>query len=204
MSINIIGITGPSGAGKSLLCTYLAEKNIPVINADEVYHSLLVKNSPCTVALACEFGADILSPDGTPDRKKLGAIVFSSDEKLEKLNSIVLGFVIDRINEIIRSFEARGEKNVVLDAPTLIESGFSRECNTVVSVLAPRAERIERIMTRDNISEEAALMRVNAQKSDEFYIENSSCVIMNDSGADELYKSFDKLFAQIVTGGTDE
>ena len=134
----------------------------------------------------------------------IALIAFMLAEERNRPDPELIRGYIDRINEIIRSFEARGEKNVVLDAPTLIESGFSRECNTVVSVLAPRAERIERIMTRDNISEEAALMRVNAQKSDEFYIENSSCVIMNDSGADELYKSFDKLFAQIVTGGTDE
>ena len=204
MSINIIGVTGPSGAGKSLLCTYLAEKLIPVVNADEVYHSLLSKDSPCTAALVREFGADILSPDKTPDRKKLGAIVFSSNEKLKKLNSIALGFVIDKTNEIIRSLEAQGEKNVVLDAPTLIESGFSRECDTVVSVLAPKSERVERIMVRDSISEDAALMRVNAQKPDEFYIENSHHVIMNDAGTDELYKSFDELFAQVIKGGTNE
>ena len=204
MSINIIGVTGPSGAGKSLLCTYLAEKRIPVVNADEVYHSLLSKDSPCTAALVCEFGADILSPDGTPDRKKLGAIVFSSDEKLKRLNSIVLGFVIDKINELIRSLEAQGEKNVALDAPTLIESGFSCECDTVVSVLAPKSERIERIMLRDGISRDAALMRVNAQKPDEFYIENSHHVIMNVSGADELYKSFDELFTKVIKGGTNE
>ena len=204
MSINIIGVTGPSGAGKSLLCTYLAEKNIPVINADEVYHSLLVKDSPCTAALTREFGTDILSDDGTPDRKKLGAIVFSSDEKLEKLNSIVLGFVIDRINEIVRSLGENGEKDVALDAPTLIESGFSKKCDTVVSVLAPREVRIERIMTRDGISKDAALMRVNAQKRDEFYIENSHLVIMNDAGENELYRSFDKLLAKIIRGGRYE
>lgn len=202
--INIIGITGPSGAGKSMLCTYLAEKSIPVINADEVYHSLLVKDSPCTAALADEFGEGILAVDGTPDRKKLGAIVFSSDEKLERLNSIVLGFVIDKINKIIRSLAHKGAKTVVLDAPTLIESGFSRECDTVVSVLAPKQERIERIKLRDNITEEAALMRVNAQKSDDFYRENSHYVIMNDSGSDELYNSFDKLLAEIANGDTHE
>ena len=202
--INIIGITGPSGAGKSILCTYLAEKNIPVINADEVYHSLLVKDSPCTVALADEFGEGILAPDGTPDRKRLGAIVFSSDEKLEKLNSIDLGFVIDKINKIIRSLALKGEKTVVLDAPTLIESGFSRECDTVISVLAPKQARIERIKIRDNIPEEAALMRVNAQKNDDFYRENSNHVIMNDSGTDELYRSFDKLFGGIINGDTYE
>ena len=208
MSINIIGITGPSGAGKSILCTYLAEKNIPIIDADEVYHSLLVKDSPCTLALAKEFGGDILSVDGTPDRKKLGAIVFSSDEKLEKLNSIVLKFVIDKINELIEALAQKGEANVVLDAPTLIESGFSKQCDSVVSILAPKQKRIERIRVRDNISEEAALLRINAQKSDEFYIDNSDFVIMNDSDTDALIASVDELFGRITkdthSGGGDE
>ena len=204
MDIKIIGLTGPSGAGKSILCTYHAEKNIPVINADEVYHSLLVKGSSCTLALADEFGCEILSPDGTPDRKKLGAIVFSSDEKLQKLNSIVLKFVIDKINEIIEELDSKGEINVVLDAPTLIESGFNKHCSTVISVLAPKDDRIERIKVRDNISADAALLRVNAQKKDEFYIENSDHVIINDSDEETLYKSFDKIFSIITNGGANE
>ncbi len=208
MSINIIGITGPSGAGKSILCTYLAEKNIPVIDADEVYHSLLVNNSPCTLALAEAFGYGILSADGTPDRKKLGAIVFSSDEKLEKLNSIVLKFVIDKINELIEALAQKGEKNVVIDAPTLIESGFSKQCDTVVSILAPKQKRIERIRVRDNISEESALLRINAQRCDEFYIDNSDFVIMNDSDTAALIASVDELFGRItkdtLSGGADE
>ena len=201
MSINIIGITGPSGAGKSVLCTYLAKKGVPVIDADEVYHSLLVKNSPCTLALAKEFGEEILSPDGTPDRKKLGAIVFSSDEKLKRLNSIVLGFVIDKINEIIASLEMQGQKCVVLDAPTLIESGFSKECSSVLSVLSPKQDRVRRIVIRDGITEEAALLRINAQKSDEFYTENSHHVIINDSCAESLYEAFEKIYGtNLYTG----
>ncbi len=204
MSINIIGITGPSGAGKSILCTYLAKKNIPVINADEVYHSLLVKDSPCTLALAGEFGTDILCEDGTPDRKKLGSIVFSSEEKLKKLNSIVLGFVINKINELIEALAEKGEKNVVLDAPTLIESGFAKHCNTVISVLAPKKDRIERIKSRDNITKEAVLLRVNAPQTDGFYIENTNCVIINDSNENALYESFEELFTLITNGGADE
>ena len=208
MSINIIGITGPSGAGKSVLCTYLASKGIPVINADEVYHSLLVKNSPCTLALAKEFGEEILSPEGTPDRKKLGAIVFSSDEKLKRLNSIVLGFVIDKINEIIASLEKEGQRTVVLDAPTLIESGFSKECDSVLSVLSPKQDRLRRIVKRDGISEEAALLRTNAQKSDEFYTENSHHVIINDSGTESLYRAFEEIYGKDLyigaCGGADE
>ena len=186
------------------MCTYLAKNNIPVINADEVYHSLLVKSSPCTLALADEFGTEILSPDGTPDRKKLGAIVFSSEEKLKKLNSIVLKFVIDEINEMIKRLELGGEARVVLDAPTLIESGFNKECDAVISVLSPKQTRIERIRERDNISRDDALLRVNAQKSDEFYIENSDYVIMNEADTAALISAVNEIFDRIENGGADE
>ena len=205
MSIKKIGITGPSGSGKSTLCDYLAARGIPTINADTVYHSMLVKDSPCTLALANEFGADILSPEGTPDRKRLGAIVFSSEERLEKLNEIVLKFVIDEINQMISVLEAEGHKSVMLDAPTLIESGFNKECDAVVSILAPISDRVCRICARDGITEEAALLRVKAQKPDEFYKKHSDMVIVNDSGEDALYLLADELMKTVFTVGvTDE
>ena len=196
--INIIGITGPSGAGKSLICEYIAKKNIPVIDADAVYHSLLTKDSPCTSALANEFGSKIIAPDGTPDRKKLGAIVFSSEKKLQRLNTIVLHFVIDKIDEMIKELSTKGEKNVVVDAPTLIESGFGARCNYIVSVLAPRNDRIARICARDGITKESAVLRTDAQKSDSFYTDNSHHVLYNDGDVDALYNKTYILFKQIL------
>ena len=187
MSIKIIGVTGPSGAGKSCLSTLFSEKGLPVIDADKVYHSLLKKDSECTKALVGEFGAEILNENGEPDTKKLGAIVFCSDEKLKRLNSLVLGFVIKEINGMISRLDADGHSAVAVDAPTLIESGFSKECDCVISILASAEKRIERICLRDNISREKALMRVNAQKKDDFYISNSDLVITNDGSTSEFF-----------------
>ena len=187
MSIKIIGVTGPSGAGKSCLSTLFSEKGLPVIDADKVYHSLLKKDSECTKALVGEFGAEILNENGEPDTKKLGAIVFSSDEKLKRLNSLVLGFVIKEINGMISRLDADGHSAVAVDAPTLIESGFSKECDCVISILASAEKRIERICLRDNISREKALMRVNAQKKDDFYISNSDLVSTNDGSTSEFF-----------------
>ena len=70
---------------------------------------------------------------------------------------------------------------MIIDAPTLIESGFHRECDAVISVIAPRDERIKRISLRDGISVERATERVRAQKDDLFYAESSDEVIYNDS-----------------------
>ena len=198
MPINVIGITGPSGAGKSLFCNFLKKDNIPMIDADKLYHSMLVSGSPCTDAIAKEFGDGVLDEKGCPDRKKLSAIVFSSPEKLERLNTVVLGFVLDEIRSLISDFEQKGHKNVLIDAPTLIESGFHLECDCVVSVIAPRADRIKRICLRDGIDILRATARVEAQKGDEFYIDNSDHVLINDSDSKAFEEKAQMISAQIL------
>ena len=186
--MKIIGITGPSGAGKSLLCEYLSEVGIPSVNADEVYHSLLVPPSRCIDAIKNEFGESVLSHDGSLDRVELSALVFSAPDKLERLNGTVLPIVIDEIRQIIKKLESRGVSAVAIDAPTLIESGFHLECDLVVAMTAPADERIDCIEERDNISENRARMRAKAQKPTSFYTSHAHITIVNDGGADELRK----------------
>lgn len=199
MAIKIIGVTGPSGAGKSFLSSVLAKNDLPVIDADSVYHSLLTKDSDCTRTLVGEFGTQILNQDGVPNTQKLGAIVFSSEEKLKKLNSLVLGFVIVKIKEIIADLEKQGRLAVIIDAPTLIESGFYRECDVVVSVLCTKEERIERIIERDGISHEKAIMRVSAQKDDDFYKINSNYVLFNNDDTENFEATVNELFDNILS-----
>ena len=177
----IIGITGPSGAGKSLLCKYISEAGIPCINADEVYHSMLTPNSRILSAIANALGDDLISADGSLDRAALSARVFADKEKLRTLNNTVLPLVIDEIERIISSLEEKGHSLIAVDAPTLIESGFNKKCDTVISVLSPRQTRIERIMARDGISQERAEARITAQRDDSFYVSGSDVVLINDS-----------------------
>lgn len=184
--MRIIGITGPSGAGKSLLSAVLEKHSIPTIDADGVYHSLLIPPSPCLDALRSAFGDGIFLPDGSLDRAALGAIVFSDEQKLALLNSTVLSLVLERTRQIIRQLEADGYSAVAVDAPTLFESGFDSECDLVVSVLAPLEDRLARITSRDGISKEAAMLRLEAQKDDEFYTSRSDAVLVNNSTFDAL------------------
>lgn len=191
--MRMIGVTGPSGSGKSLLSKYFSERGIPVIDADALYHSMLIPPSPCLDAIRERFGDEVISPDGTLDRGALSRIVFNSPEKLQLLNSTVLSLVLDRVRLIIGDLEANGEDTVIIDAPTLIESGFDRECHTVVSVIAPAEMRIDRICQRDGVSPEKAAERVNAQKNDSFYIEHSSFVLVNDSSEEHFTQQIKEL-----------
>ena len=202
-----VGITGPSGSGKSLLCETLRQRDIPCIDADRVYHSLLIPPSSCLDALRANFGDGVFCADGSLDRAALGAIVFADGEKLKLLNSTVLGFVLVRIRELIADYVSQGYSVVAVDAPTLIESGFNKECDIVVSVVACEQVRIERIMARDSITLERATQRTRAQKSEDFYSAHSDYMIENNGSSTELTQKIEKLFADGVfdsTEGDDE
>ena len=191
--MKIIGITGPTGSGKSSLCTIFKSNNIPYIDADAVYHSLLVPPSACLDDIKKAFGCGVMDKDGALDRKALGAIVFNDKEKLNTLNNTVLGHVIGKIREMVSDYEKNGFDIVAVDAPTLIESGFNTECNCVISVLAPTEERLKRIEKRDSLTKEQALQRLNAQKSDDFYVDHSDFVIINDEGFEKTEKELLKI-----------
>lgn len=184
--MKIIGVTGPTGAGKSVFCNQLEQMNIPCIDADRIYHNLLLPPSDCLDAIRRSFGDEIFSPDGKLDRAKLGEIVFNDPKKLDVLNKTVLGKVLCEIRLAISDYRRKGFDTVAVDAPTLIESGFHKECSSVVSVLAPKEVRLERIMERDCLSLEKATLRVNAQKSEEFYREHSDFVITNNGNLKHL------------------
>ena len=123
------------------------------------------------------------------DRKKLGEIVFNDKKKLEKLNSIVHP-------EVIMRCEALAKPLAVLDAPQLFESGADKKCYKIISVVADRDIRIDRIIKRDNITIEEARARVNAQLDEDYYIKNADYVIHNDGR--DIKKQINNILEEIL------
>lgn len=193
----IIGITGPSGSGKSLLCKHLADTGIHCIDADAVYHGMLLPPSRCLDELVRVFGADLLSENGEIDRRVLSARVFSDPLQLKLLNETVLPIVIDEINRIIGDLISKGAQAVAVDAPTLIESGFYRSCDMIIAVLAPPEVRLERIIARDGISRERAMQRILSQKEDSFYSSVADVTIFNTNGEADFEKTAKEIAAAI-------
>ena len=192
--MKIIGVTGPSGSGKSLLTYNFAKSGIPTIDADTVYHNMLIPPSECLDALRVVFGDNIFNTDGSLNRTELAKIVFNDQSKLDLLNKTVLGLVLKEIRKQIQLLAQAGAKAVIIDGPTLIESGFHKECDIVVTVISPKEERIRRISHRDCIDEARALERISAQKPDSFYTDVSDFVIINDT--DE--KTFTEKISELV------
>ena len=180
--MKLIGLTGTTGSGKSYVSSIISSYNIPVIDADKVTHGLY-KGGECALAIQKEFG-DVLSFDGSVDRKKLREIVFNDKEKLVLLQNTVFAFINKEIESLAKEAEKNGATALVIDAPTLFEAGLDKRCDLVVSVVADENIRTERIMKRDRISLADAQLRIKNQQKDVFFREKSDFVIENSGNTD--------------------
>ena len=199
--LKVIGLCGGSGSGKGTVAKLFLDYGVPSIDTDAVYHGLTSKKTPCTEALADEFGNEIINPDGSLNRKSLAKIVFSGDGssvKREALNRISHKFVLDKTREMLREHEAKGVNAAIVDAPLLFESGFNEECDLIISVIAKKDIRVSRIVNRDGISEADALSRIEAQKSDEYLTAHSDYVIENSKGLDDVRRAVGEIIEKIL------
>ena len=189
----VIGLTGPTGAGKGVVSSVFAAHGIPIIDADTVYHQLLIPPSACLNELVYTFGTQILAPDGTLDRKQLSAIVFSDAPLLQRLNEITHRYVMASIKARLEQLRRSEVRAAVLDAPQLFEAEADKLCHVIVSVIASKQTRIDRIVARDGIDPEAALRRIASQKSDEFFRTHSDYIIENNGDLGAILPAVQKI-----------
>lgn len=199
LPFTVLGITGQTGAGKTTVLQAVEALGGAVIDCDVLYWSLLQEDKNLIAALVEEFGA-ITTDDGAIDRKKLGNQVFTDGKKLLKLNEITHPVVCEKVKELISTMEHAVTTLVAIDAIALAESGLHALCDHVIAVVAPESERISRIVARDGISEEYAMQRMKAQKSEEFFRECGNTVLENrDSSKEEFFqKAYDILKNKII------
>ena len=183
----VVGLTGQTGAGQTTVSEAVRKNGYAVINADLV--SREVTADPYIARRLGElFGADVLSEDGTLNRKALGEKVFSDPNELLKLNTILHPIIVKRIQEKIGDLAKSGKTRILLDAPTLFESGADKLCTRTVAVLADEEVRRRRIMERDHLTEEEALRRIKAQHPESYYRVRSSYSLRNNGTPEQLEK----------------
>lgn len=180
----IVGLTGQSGAGKTTVSKYFEKNDFAVINCDLVARNVTNAGSECNNSLAKIF-PDCFDKSLTLDRTALAKIVFSNEKKLKLLNDTIFPFIIADINHEINRLISTGKKYILLDAPTLFEAGADSICDVIISCVAERNLRAERISKRDNISAELINKRFDSQKSEDFFRHNSDYIVENNK--DESY-----------------
>ena len=176
----IIGITGNSGTGKTTLAGNLQKvygEKTYIIDADKIARELMIPESEYFKDILNIFGNEILNSDGTINREKLARLIFNDNKNREELDKLTFKYVGNETKKIL----SRNLSEIyIIDAPLLIESKLNLLCDRVISIIADEDVKIERICLRDNKEKDEAILRINSQKDDMFYIKNSDYVIVNN------------------------
>ena len=169
----ILGITGGTGCGKTTLLKVIEEMGGLVLDCDAIYHQLLATDKQLLAAIENRFPGTV--EDSQLQRKKLGSIVFSDKNALLDLNKITHSAIKA---EVLRQLKT-APKLAAIDAIALFEGGLADLCDKTVAVTAPTEDRVQRLMKRDNISEDYARSRIAAQHDEAWFRQQCDCVLEN-------------------------
>lgn len=194
--MKIIGLTGSIGSGKSTVSKIIRETGISVICADEVAHQVVKVGTPAYQQIIQFFGKEILLPDQSINREKLGKLVFKDEGKRKLLNSIVHPEVIKKMQQEIKNYQKNKAPLVFLDIPLLYESGLENICDQVVVAYAPETIMIERIKKRDGLSDQEIKNRITSQMSIEEKKKKADYVIDNSGNLTQTKKQIEKLLKE--------
>ncbi|KIM54767.1 hypothetical protein SCLCIDRAFT_1221687 [Scleroderma citrinum Foug A] len=200
----VVGLTGGIATGKSTVSALLSASGIPIIDADLLAREVVVPGSRALSQIVAFFGPEVILPDGSLDRKKLGAIIFNDDAKRKKLNSIVHPAVTRAILWHILKFWIRGKRMCVVDVPLLIEGGLWKWMGRVVVVYCSAEIQLQRLMSRDHCSRSEASPRLNSQLPITSKVAYADIVIDNSGTRSELEEQVRLCVARLerVVGST--
>ena len=191
-----IGITGSIACGKSTVSDYLIEKGYTIIDADKLGHVALTSND-VKRKLTEKFGDNILE-NNEISREKLGRLVFGNDDNLKILNSIIH----PKIKELILKLqeEHRDEDLVFLDIALLYEANFVDLVEKVAVVYVDEDVQLERLMTRNFLSKEEALKRIESQMSPQEKASLGDFVINNSYRKEDTFQQIDEILEKLKRG----
>lgn len=193
-----LGLTGGIASGKSTVSAMLADQGALLIDADEVAREVVLPGSPTLAAIAERFGNDILLPDGSLDRKRLGNIVFRDEQERRALEAITHPAIRARMNELASEYErSQPDKLIIVDIPLLYESKMQSLFDGIIVVYVPRELQLDRLMKRDGLSEEQAMQRLDAQMNIEDKRQMADYVIHNEGDLDRTKRQVLELIKQI-------
>lgn len=190
---HVFGLTGGIASGKSTVASILRERGIPVVDADQVARDVVAPGTPGLEAIVERFGEEVIDDNGELDRKRLGDLVFGDEESRLALEAITHPRIATESMRRLMAAMAQGSEIVFYEAALLVETGRFRDFAALVVVSAPEAAQLERLMSRDGLSRDAARSRIDSQMPlddkiacADFVIENVGTVNALNTRVDEL------------------
>jgi dephospho-CoA kinase len=195
--MKVIGLTGGIGSGKSTVSQFLAELGAVILNADEIGHEAFKPDTEIWRQVVAAFGRQIVTPDGNIDRKKLGNMVFDNAESLSRLNQIMHPWMYDMVKAQLEEYRQQGLRVAVLEAPLLLEAGWTPLVDEVWVTTAPEATVLKRLEERNGMSQAESLTRIRSQLSSAERVRQADVVINTDCDLDELRSRVKKLWQRL-------
>ena len=193
----ILGLTGGIASGKSTADVFFREKQIPVIDCDQIAHDILNKGEKGYELVLKQFGMNILKSDQSINRSALGQIVFDDEKQLETLNRITHPLIFQEIQAKIALNNPSKNSLVVVDAPVLFEANGQKYCDFTLLIAIPESLQMKRLMLRDRLSKGAALKRIRSQMPLSQKEKIADFVINNTGTKQDLKSKLEQLLLEI-------
>ncbi|MEI7925045.1 MAG: dephospho-CoA kinase, partial [Chloroflexota bacterium] len=204
--MTVIGLTGGIASGKSTAAEYLRGLGATLIDADRVGHRSYEPGTPGFEKVVNAFGHEIVGKDGVIDRRILGGKVFGNPAEQERLQNIVWPEIRRLISEELRDIKRRDKNQiVVLEAAVLIEAGWTDLCDELWVVTTTQPIALQRLMSRNALSEGAALARIHAQAGTRERALAIADVKIDNSGPEEqMRQRLDRAWKTLTNRLADE
>lgn len=197
-----VGLTGSIAVGKTFVCDVFRGLGCHVLDADVAAREVVKPGTVGLQQIEHSFGQDVLQTDGTLDRQKLGAIVFSDESKRKLLDSILHPLIIELQDEWIEDVRQRDPDGIVIvDAALMIESGGYKRFDHLIVVWCDPEVQLRRLMTRDGLSEEDAAKRIASQMPQEEKKRYADHLIDTSEGFDSTREQVRDVFEKLKSGG---
>ena len=193
----ILGLTGGIASGKSTADVFFREKQIPVIDCDQIAHDILNKGEKGYELVLKQFGMNILKSDQSINRSALGQIVFDNKKQLKTLNRITHPLIFQEIQAKIALNNPSKNSLVVVDAPVLFEANGQKYCDFTLLIAIPESLQMKRLMLRDRLSKGAALKRIRSQMPLSQKEKLADFVINNTGTKQDLKSKLEQLLLEI-------
>lgn len=196
--MRIVGLTGGIASGKSTVSNLFKSNDIPVVDADVVAREALKKGSGGWKKVVEAFGEEILLDNGEVNRPRLGQIVFADPDKRQFLNRLLAPYISSGIFWEVVKLWSKGYKVIVLDVPLLFEAKIDKFTKPIIVVWVDPETQIQRLLARDNSSEEDGRNRVNAQMPLDVKRSKADIVIDNTGSLDDLIEQFQNVLVRVT------
>jgi dephospho-CoA kinase len=193
----LFGLTGGLASGKSSVAARWKSRGLSIIDADVMAREIVAPGTSGLAEIVAAFGPQVLLPDGSLDRKKVGAIVFADAEARKKLELITHPRIAAAMMNRAGDLEAADEPLGCYEAPLLVERGFADLCRPLVVVATDEPTQIARAKARDDLSEEEVRARLAAQLPLAAKVAAADYVIDNSSTLEALIRKADDVLDAI-------